>query len=147
MSPDMILHLQSSLGENFDSKVFSWKKEIEDKQSDVQVSHLLTEIAEKQLPKLEDDEMDLDVVLDLSEETVKDYISYKPEVLSTVTQVTCMESEKTQQAFTGPSSLMKFSNVSQRITRDWISHTLSKFFCVLFVTILETYLYMGQVEK
>lgn len=98
MSPDMILHLQSSLGENFDSKVFSWKKDIEVKQPDVQVLNLLTEIAAKQLPKTEDVEMHIDVVLDLSEETVKDYNFYNPEVFSTVKRV--MESEKIQQAST-----------------------------------------------
>jgi hypothetical protein len=61
------------LGENFDSKVFCWKKEIEDKHLDVQVLHLLNEIAERQLPKaqLEEDDMDLDVVLDLPEPFLK----------------------------------------------------------------------------
>ncbi|CAB3998266.1 Hypothetical predicted protein [Paramuricea clavata] len=100
MSPNMILHLQRCLGENFDSKVFSWKKEIEEKQSDLQVLHLLTEIAEKQLPKvqLQEDDMDLDVVLDLHKEILKDYSSYDPEVWSTVMQV--MEAEKTRRALT-----------------------------------------------
>ena len=101
MSPSMILNLLRCLGENFDSKVFCWKKEIEDKHLDVQVLHLLNEIAERQLPKaqLEEDDMDLDVVLlDLSEETLRDYRFFKPEALSTIVQV--MEAERSNRDFT-----------------------------------------------
>ena len=98
MSPSMILQLQRCLGENFDSKVFSWKKEIEEKQSDVDEMRLLTEIAEKQLPKLQSDDMDLDVALDLRKEALQEYTAYNPNIWCRLLPI--MEAEKNKRGLT-----------------------------------------------
>ena len=60
--------------------------------------HLLTEIAEKQLPKLQSDDMDLDVVLDLRKEALQEYTAYNPNVWCRPLQI--MEAEKNKRGLT-----------------------------------------------
>lgn len=82
MSPDAILGMQCSFGENFDAKVLTWKKSLEKQPGEALAP--LQKIQEKQVPKLEDDDMDLDVVVDLSSETLKEYKNYKPDAFKNV---------------------------------------------------------------
>ncbi|KAJ7331112.1 Translation initiation factor [Desmophyllum pertusum] len=81
MSPSMILSLQRSLGENFDSKVKSYKKALEEKPADTLA--LLEEIKKKK----EQDEVFFDAEDDLSGGE-----NFTPEVLAKVSKM--LEDEK-----------------------------------------------------
>ena len=94
MSPDRIINLERSMGKNFDSKALFRKKELEKKQSEIGKLALRNEIEEKLLPKLEEDDMELEVLIDLSENNLKDYRNYKPDLFLNVIQV--MELAKTR---------------------------------------------------
>ena len=95
--------------------------EIEEKQSHVDGMGLLTEITEKQLHKLQSDDMDLVVVLDLHKEALQEYTAYNPNVWCRLLQI--MEAEKNKR---GLSILMKYLNTSWKNIKDLISHILSK---------------------
>ena len=76
----MIVNLQRRMGENFDSKILFWKKSIETNKSTVK---FLEEVQEKQIPILQEDDMELDVqnVVSIMECDVRDYSSYHPDIL------------------------------------------------------------------
>ena len=75
MSPDMIIKLQYELGRNFDADVLFWKKCLEGRPQ--ATLSLLYEIKEKQVPKFEENDMQLEVQLDSSQEALSDYENYK----------------------------------------------------------------------
>ena len=90
MSPDMTLSLQRSLGKNFDAKVKSYKKALEEKPADTLA--LFMEIEEKQVPAA--DGMETEVLLDLREESLRDYKHFTPHAFSTVTKMLQAEKEE-----------------------------------------------------
>ena len=57
ISPDMTLGLQRSLGKNFDSKVLSYKKAVEERPADTLA--LLVEIEERQIAVIDDSEIEM----------------------------------------------------------------------------------------
>ena len=81
MSPDSILSLQRSLGRNFDAKVLCWKKSLEEQPA--KTLALLREIVEKQLSTYKDSPV-VNTVIDVSEESIKNYKNYKPQVFAKV---------------------------------------------------------------
>ena len=81
MSPDSILSLQRSLGRNFDAKVLRWKKSLEEQPA--KTLALLREIVEKQLSTYKDSPV-VNTVIDVSEESIKNYKNYKPQVFAKV---------------------------------------------------------------
>ena len=83
MSPDMILGLQRSLGKNYDAKVLQWNDSLE--QHPAETNMILQEMVEKQLQTRDDSmTMDVDIAVDISEETLKNYRHYKPHVFRKV---------------------------------------------------------------
>ena len=80
MSPDTIVNFQKRMGENCESKVSFWKKEIE---RNMCCKLLLEEVKKKQIGLLEDDDMEVDVTIDFSQETVKNYAGYDANVFKT----------------------------------------------------------------
>ena len=90
MSPDRILALQRSLGNNFDAKVLSYKKALEEKPAENLA--LLMEIEDKQVPVT--DGMEVEVLLDLSEESLRSYKNFLPEAFSAVSKMLQAEKEK-----------------------------------------------------
>ena len=75
MSPDSIVELQKKMGENCESKLLHWKNEIEKLKG---ARLLLNEVKEKQVGVHDDEEMRIDI--DLSEETLKSYTFYGPNI-------------------------------------------------------------------
>lgn len=71
MSPDMIVSFQRQLGKNFDSKVLSYKRSLEEKPHDTLA--LMMEIKEKQ-PVTNDD-----IAIDVCEEKLSSYPHFTPE--------------------------------------------------------------------
>ena len=108
MSPDMTLGLQRRLGKNFDSKVLSYKKALEDRPADTLA--LLMEIEEKQIAAIDDSE--IEVLLDVSEEGIRDYEHFTPEAFSTATKMLQAEKEKKN------SSVMS-SNILKQVISDY----------------------------
>ena len=90
MSPDRILALQRSLGNNFDAKVLSYKKALEEKPAETLA--LLMEIEDKQVAVT--DGMEVEVMLDLSEESLRSYKNFLPEAFSAVSKMLQAEKEK-----------------------------------------------------
>ncbi|XP_031555868.1 uncharacterized protein LOC116292658 isoform X1 [Actinia tenebrosa] len=77
MSPQMLISLHQKMGENFDYKVLSWKKEIEKSRSALL---FINEIQEKMIPKRAVDDMEVEIQLDLSEENLNRFKCYSFEV-------------------------------------------------------------------
>lgn len=73
MSPDRLIDLQKKMGISSDSKVLIWKKSIEEVLSAIR---LLEEVKTKQVPVLGEDDMNIDVVIDFKEESLKTYSHY-----------------------------------------------------------------------
>ena len=61
------------MGNNFDGKVLQWKKKREDL---LAAKSLYKEIMEQQIPMLGQDDMELEIWCDLSEETTQHYEAY-----------------------------------------------------------------------
>lgn len=89
------LALQRSLGKNFDSKVLSYKRALEEKPGDT--LSLLMETQENQVPIIDD--LEVEVLLDVSEECLRGYKHYKPEAFSTATKMLQAEKEKRGSSF------------------------------------------------
>jgi hypothetical protein len=79
MTPDMIIKIQYELGRNFDADVLFWKKCLEGRPHATLA--LLNEIKEKQVPKLEEDDMQLEVQIDISQEALSDYENYSEDAV------------------------------------------------------------------
>lgn len=77
MSSQMVISLHQKMGEKFDHKVRLWKKEIENNKS---AQELVYDIMETQLPKRSDDDMDLDIEVNLDEESIKELPSYNQQI-------------------------------------------------------------------
>ena len=75
MSHQMMIDLQQKMGENYDFKVIIWKKNIEENKC---AKLLVGEIKETQLPPKDDDDMDLVLDVDVSEDTIRNYEWYSP---------------------------------------------------------------------
>ena len=80
MSPDRIVNWQKKMGENCEAKALLWKKEVK---RNVSCKRLFEEVREKQIGVLEDDDMDIDVIIDFSEETIKGYSCYEAAAFKT----------------------------------------------------------------
>jgi hypothetical protein len=79
MSPDSIVKLQKKMGENCDSRLQMWKKDVElNKRSCL----LLSEVKEKQVPIAEEDDMQLIVDIDFSEYIISHYKNYNKTIYS-----------------------------------------------------------------
>ena len=85
MSPDRVVNLQRKMGEHFDTKVCVWKRAIESNRTTLA---FLEEAEDRQVPKFEEDEMEVETTIDLGEDTVKGYASYQPETLDAETDTT-----------------------------------------------------------
>ena len=70
MSPDRMVDLQRKMGEHFDAKVYVWKRAIESNRTTLA---FLEEFKDRQVPKLEEDKMEVETAIDLGEDTVKRY--------------------------------------------------------------------------
>lgn len=70
--------MQRKMGEHFDAKVYVWKRAIESNRTTLA---FLEEVEDRQVPKFEEDEMEVQTAIDLREDTVKGYASYQPETL------------------------------------------------------------------
>ena len=81
MSHKSTVALQEKMGENHDFKVKRWKKIIEGNKSALL---LVNEIKQKQVPPKEENDMDVEVSLDLNEESLKSYQWYHPRVFNEV---------------------------------------------------------------
>lgn len=77
MSSQMVISLHQKMGEKFDHKVRLWKKEIENNKS---AQELVYDIMETQLPKRSDNDMDLDIEVNLDEESIKELPSYNQQI-------------------------------------------------------------------
>ena len=73
LSHNQSIRLKTSMGKYFDGKVLHWKKRREDL---LAARSLCKEIMEKQIPMLDEDDMELEVWCDLSEETTQHYETY-----------------------------------------------------------------------
>lgn len=73
LSHKQSIRLQTSMDNNFDGKVLHWKKEREDL---LAARSLCKEIMEKQIPMLGEDDMELEIWCDISEETTQHYEAY-----------------------------------------------------------------------
>ena len=78
MSPDMILGMQHRFGENFDVKGLIWKNSLKKRP----VLAQLQEIQEKKVPKLEEQDIDPDVLVDLRQKTLEEYKNCKPDAFT-----------------------------------------------------------------
>ncbi len=108
MSHQMMIDLQKKMGENYDFKAIIWKKTIEENKC---AKLLVEEIKETQLPPKGDDDMDLVVEVDVSEETIRNYEWYSPENY----QRAIAELNKTREIFNEPS-----------VTSDHLDETLTR---------------------
>lgn len=90
MSPDRILALQRNLGKNFDGKVLSYKKALEEKP--VETLAFLMEIEDKQVPVA--DNMEVEVSIDLTEESLRSYKHFTAKAFSAVSKMLQTEKEK-----------------------------------------------------
>ena len=70
-------HQQTSMSNNFDGKVLQWKKKREDL---LAARSLCKEIMEQQIPMFGEDDMELEIWCDLSEETTQHYEAYSANV-------------------------------------------------------------------
>ena len=77
MSQQMLISLHEKMGVNFDYKVQNWKKEIEKNRS---IYQFIKEIQEKMIPKRAEDDMEIEVHLDLTEENLQGFVWYTPQV-------------------------------------------------------------------
>lgn len=68
MCPQSMVQLQKKMGNSCDSRLLIWKKNIEEVHSALAI---LNEVQEKQVPKLNDDDMDIDVAINIDEEHLK----------------------------------------------------------------------------
>ena len=73
MSPQTMVNLQTDMGKEHDAKLQVWKREVEQNESALM---LLQEIISKQLLQLADDDMDLNRLVDMKEETLQPYTFY-----------------------------------------------------------------------
>ena len=73
LSHKQSIRLQTSMGNNFDGKVLQWKKKREDL---LAARSLCKEIMEQQIPMLGEDDMELEIWCDLSEETTQHYEAF-----------------------------------------------------------------------
>ncbi len=71
MSPQRMVNLQRNMEKEHDAKLQVWKREVEQNES---ACMLLQEIISKQLPKLAEDDMDLNRMVDMKEETLQQYL-------------------------------------------------------------------------
>ena len=77
MSPHMIVEMQRKMGESCERKVLQWKSEIENNKK---AKLLLDEVKEKQVCSLvEENDMELEVEVDFSEESICKYTTYNAE--------------------------------------------------------------------
>lgn len=76
MSHKSMIALQQLMGENFEHKAIIWGKSIECNKS---AKLLVEEVKRKQIPDREEDEMDLELDVDVSEANVECYDWYSPE--------------------------------------------------------------------
>ena len=85
MSPERVVNLQRKMGEHLDAKVYVWKKAIESNRTTLA---FLEEVEDHQVPKLEEDEMEVETSIDLGEDFVKGYATYQPENLENAEKIT-----------------------------------------------------------
>ena len=108
MSHQMMIDLQQKMGRNYDFKAIIWKKTIEENKC---AKLLVEEIKETQLPPKDDDEMDLVLDVDVSEDTIRNYEWYSPANY----QRAIAELNKTREIFNDPT-----------ITNDHLDETLRR---------------------
>ena len=94
MSPDSMVNLQRKMGEHFDPKVYVWKRAIETCRTTLA---FLEEVEDRQVPKLKDDEMEVETTIDLREDTVKVYETCQPETLQNATNIVNNIQQKRQE--------------------------------------------------
>jgi hypothetical protein len=92
MSPAMTITLHNKMNETFDYKVLFWKRQIEENRS---VLAFLNEVLQQQLPCKSEDDMDLEIVFDLSEDSVKKYRYYSHTVYNDSMAILSKEMKKT----------------------------------------------------
>jgi len=98
MSPKRMIALQEKMGKNSDYKLQIWKKTIESNKCS---QLFLEEVAEKQLPERADDDMDIIVDLDLTEDTIKDYHWYDSSIYqSTIEKLDAVRKEMNELTYT-----------------------------------------------
>lgn len=73
MSPSRIVNLQKQMGSSCDSKLLLWKKDIEEVYSSIKLAE---EIVEKQVPEIQEDDMEIDTSVRIDEEYLKSYSTY-----------------------------------------------------------------------
>ena len=73
MSPQRMVNLQRDMRKEHDAKLQVWKREVEQNESS---RMLLQEIISKQLLQLADDDIDLNRLVDMKEETLQPYTFY-----------------------------------------------------------------------
>ena len=84
MSPYSLVNLQRKMGESFEAKVYEWKEAIERNRTTLA---FLEEVQEKQVPKFDFDDMVIETQVDLTEDTVKGYPFYQPEILQNASKI------------------------------------------------------------
>ena len=89
MSHKRIIDLHCKMGDNSDYKLKIWKEAIETNKSCLL---FLQEINEKQIPKKDDDDMDIEIHLDLREEMIKKYRWFNPKIFTEGLEI--LEAEK-----------------------------------------------------
>ena len=89
MSHKRIIDLHCKMGDNSDYKLKIWKEAIETNKSCLL---FLQEINEKQVPKKDDDDMDIEIHLDLREEMIKKYRWFNPKIFTEGLEI--LEAEK-----------------------------------------------------
>ena len=73
MSHPMVIYFQIKMNKTFDHTVMYWKREIEETKSNAM---FLQEITEKQIPLRAENDMHMEIVLYLDQNTLKDYRYY-----------------------------------------------------------------------
>ena len=82
------------MGEHFDAKVYVWKRAIETNRTTLA---FLEEVEDRQVPKLKDDEMEVETTIDLREDTVKGYETYQLETLQNAANIVNNIQQKRQE--------------------------------------------------
>ncbi len=88
MSSDSVINMHEKMGENFDYAVKKWKKEIEDNNSTL----LFLKEIEGKLLNRSDDDMQMDMTLNLDEDSLKMLMYYTPKVY--IRTLKLLESER-----------------------------------------------------
>ena len=104
MSHRQSIRLQTAMGHNFDGKVLQWKKNREEVLSAMNLCH---EVMSKQIPMFQEDDMELEIWCDLSEDTLRLYQFFTPGAYSLLMEVRTFKANDDDDASCVPDSTIQ----------------------------------------